>query len=382
MQWSVPIGVVKGTVIRVHLTFLLFLVWIGVSHYTQGGANAAVQGVAFILLLFACVLLHEFGHVFAARRYGIQTPDITLLPIGGVAQLERVPEKPGEELVVALAGPAVNVVIALGLALALGGLPSMDAGTQVQNPGVSLLGRLAWVNITLVLFNLIPAFPMDGGRVLRALLAYRLGYARATRIAAGVGQVVAFGLGLAGLFGNPVLIFIALFVYMGASSEASAIDLRERSRPFTVSDAGVTRFETLSPSSTIEDAVEHLLRTSQHDFPVVDGAGQMRGVVTRDDMIRALRERGPDTPVLDVMRRDIPVLGEGQPLEEALRIMQAGALPAIGIVDADGKLLGLVTPENVGELMMVQAARPQQPTRSGRPPTSVPPANPWARGAA
>lgn len=378
MQWSVPIGVVKGTVIRVHLTFLLFLVWIGVSHYAQGGRDAAVQGIVFIVLLFACVLLHEFGHVFAARRYGIQTPDITLLPIGGVAQLERVPEKPSEELVVALAGPAVNVVIAVLLALVLGGLPPVGVGTEVQNPGAGLLGRLAWVNVSLVLFNLIPAFPMDGGRVLRALLAYRLGHARATRIAAGVGQAVAFALGLAGLFGNPLLIFIALFVYMGAAAEAGAAGLRERSRAFTVSDAAVTRFETLSPASTVAEAVEHLLRTSQHDFPVVDGAGRMRGVVTRDDMIRALREHGPDAPVLEVMRRDIPVLGEGQPLEEALRVMQAGGLPAVGIVDENGTLLGLVTPENVGELMMVQAARPPQ-TPPARPSAGPPPTNPWTR---
>ena len=370
MNWSFPIGVVKGTVIRIHLTFLLFLVWIGVSHYAQGGQRAAVEGLLFITLLFACVLLHEFGHVFAARRYGVQTPDITLLPIGGVARLERIPEKPSEELVVALAGPAVNVVIAALLFLVLGGLPSMDDGTQVQNPGVGLLGRLAWVNITLVVFNLIPAFPMDGGRVLRALLAYRLGYTRGTRIAAGVGQAVAFALGLAGLFGNPLLIFIALFVYMGAAAEASAAQMRDAGRGMIASDAAETRFEGLSPTATVEDAVERLLRTSQHDFPVVDGAGRLRGVVTRDDMIRALRERGPDAPVLEVMRRDVPVLHHRQPLDEAMRTMREGGHPAVGIVDAEGKLVGLVTPENVGELMMVQAARP--PRR--------PPVNPWGPG--
>ena len=218
MSWSFPIGTVKGTVIRLHVTFLLFLLWIGVTHYAQGGQRAALEGVLFISLLFLCVLLHEFGHVFAARRYGVQTPDITLLPIGGVARLERIPEKPSEELVVALAGPAVNVVIAALLFLVLGGLPSMGDGMQVQNSGVGMLERLAWVNISLVVFNLVPAFPMDGGRVLRAMLAYRLGYARGTRIAAGVGQAVAFALGLLGLFGNPLLIFIALFVYMGAAS--------------------------------------------------------------------------------------------------------------------------------------------------------------------
>jgi stage IV sporulation protein FB len=358
MSWSFPIGTVKGTVIRIHLTFVLFLIWIGVSHYAQGGQRAAVEGLLFITLLFACVLLHEFGHVFAARRYGVQTPDITLLPIGGVARLERIPEKPAEELVVALAGPAVNVAIAAVLFLVLGGLPSMDDGTQVQNPGVGLLGRLAWVNISLVVFNLIPAFPMDGGRVLRALLAYRLGYTRGTRIAAGVGQAVAFALGLAGLFGNPLLIFIALFVYMGAAAEASAAQMRDAGRGMIASDAAETRFEGLPTTATVEDAVERLLRTSQHDFPVVDGAGRLRGVVTRDDMIRALRERGPGAPVLEVMRREVPVLHHRQPLDEALRTMQQGRHPAVGIVDSEGRLVGLITPENVGELMMVQAARP------------------------
>jgi stage IV sporulation protein FB len=285
--------------------------------------------------------------------------------------LERIPEKPSEELVVALAGPAVNVVIAALLFLALGGLPSMGDGTQVHNPGVDLLGRLAWVNISLVVFNLIPAFPMDGGRVLRALLAYRLGYARGTRIAAGIGQAVAFALGLLGLFGNPLLIFIALFVYMGAAAEASAAGMRDASRGMIASDAAETRFERLSPASTVEDAVEGLLRTSQHDFPVVDGAGRLRGVVTRDDMIRALRERGPDAPVLEVMRPDVPLLHHRQPLDEALRAMQEGRHPAVGIVDAEGRLVGLITSENVGELMMVQAARP---------PRRPPPLNPWGPG--
>lgn len=369
MGWSFPLGTVKGTTIRVHLTFLLFLVWIGGTHYLRGGAAAAAAGVLFMALLFTCVLLHEFGHVAAARRYGVQTPDITLLPIGGVAQLERIPEKPGEELVVALAGPAVNVAIAALLALALGGVPSASDGMEVENPGMGLLARLFWVNVSLVLFNLIPAFPMDGGRVLRALLAYRLGYTRGTRIAASIGQAVAFGLGLLGLFGNPLLLFVALFVYMGAASEASAVQLREAGQRMIASDAAVTRFDTLSPSSTIEDAVESLLRTSQHEFPVVDGAGRLRGVLTREDMIRALREQGADTPVLDVMRRDIPVMHHRQPLDEALRVLQGGKLPAIGVADADGKLLGLITPENVGELMMVQAARPPRP----------PPANPWQR---
>ncbi len=374
MQWSIPVGTVKGTVIRIHLTFVLFLGWIAVTAYARGGQRAALEGVLFISLVFASVLLHEFGHVFAARRYGIRTPDITLLPIGGVAQMERIPEKPSEELVVALAGPAVNVVIAGVLALALGGLPHIGVGLNVENPGVSLLGRLAWVNVTLVLFNLIPAFPMDGGRVLRALLALRMGHARATRAAAVVGQGVAFALGLAGLFGNPMLIFIALFVYMGASSEGAAAQQREASQSLLASDAAVTRYEVLSPTATVATAVEHLLRTSQHDFPVVDGAGRMRGVVTRNGMIRALQVTGPDTPVLDMMQRDIPTVSASAPLEDAVRLMQDGGLPAVGVVDGDGRLVGLVTPENLGELMMVQALRPKAPPSA---PPAPPPGNPW-----
>jgi Zn-dependent protease/CBS domain-containing protein len=356
MGWSIPLGSVRGTVIRVHVTFLLFLLWIGVAHYAQGGAPAATQGVAFIILLFLCVLLHEFGHVFAARRYGVQTPDVTLLPIGGVARLERIPEEPTQELLIALAGPAVNLVIGVGITLALGGLIPLE-GYEVQNPGVSLFSRLAWVNFFLVLFNLIPAFPMDGGRVLRALLAYRLGYGRATQIAASVGQGVAFLLGIIGLFGNPLLLFIALFVYLGAAAEAHATQMRQVSRAMIVSDAMVTQFESLSPLSRVEDAVQCLIRTTQHEFPVVDGAGRMRGVLTRDTMIRALREHGPDAPVIDVMERDIPVVGHRQSLDQALRLLQERRVPAIGVVDGADRLIGLVTAENVGEMMMVQAAQ-------------------------
>ena len=273
MAWSIPIGAVKGTIIRVHFTFLLFLVWIAVTHYAQGGRDAALQGVVFMALLFLRVLLHELGHVFAARRYGVQTPDITLLPIGGVARLERIPEEPSQELIIALAGPAVNIAIAAVLYVALGGFLPRDS-MELQNPGVNLLARLASVNIFLAVFNLIPAFPMDGGRVLRAILAHRLGYSRGTQIAASIGQAVALGLGLLGLMGNPLLIFIAVFVYLGAASESHAVQMRQVSRGMLVSDAMITRFENLTPDSRVEDAVQCLIHTTQHEFPVVDSAGR------------------------------------------------------------------------------------------------------------
>lgn len=378
MTWAIPIGTVKGTVIRLHITFLLFLLWIGIAHYTQGSWDAAVEGVVFIALLFLCVLLHEFGHIVAARRYGVQTPDVTLLPIGGVARLERIPEEPMQEFVVALAGPAVNVVIALILFLFLGGFVPRE-GLEVQNPGVDLLARLASANVFLVLFNLIPAFPMDGGRVLRAFLAHRMGYARGTQVAASIGQALAFGLGLLGLLnGNVVLLFIALFVYLAASSEAQAVQIRQVSRGMLIADAMITRFDSLTPQSSVEEAVECLIRTTQHEFPVVDGAGRLRGVLTRDEIIKALRERGPDTPVVEVMRTDIPVVEHRRCLDEALKLMQEGSLPAVGVVDGMGRLVGLITPENVGEMMMIHAARPSSgPGATG--PFGPRGPSPWAR---
>ncbi len=373
MTWSFPIGTVQGTVIRIHLTFLLLLLWIAGSGFAHGGAQEAIASTVFVCLLFLCVLLHEFGHVFAARRYGVKTPDITLLPIGGVAQMERIPEKPAEELVVALAGPAVNVVIAALLFLVLGGIPPLDAAAQLNSPGQGILERLAWVNVTLVIFNLVPAFPMDGGRVLRAFLAWRIGYVRATQRAAAVGQAVAFLLGLLGLFGgNPLLVFIALFVYLGAASEAHAVQMREVGRGVPVSDAMITRFEALSPNARVEDAVALLIATTQREFPVVDGAGRLRGVLTRDAMIRALKEQGPDAPVLEAMQAEIPLVQTRQCLAEAMEALQHTGAPAVGVTDPLGRLVGLVTPETMGELMMVHAARP--------PGNGAAPRNPWARG--
>jgi stage IV sporulation protein FB len=373
MTWSVPVGTVGGTVIRIHVTFLLLLIWIMIAHYAQGGIEAAIQGVTFIVLVFVCVVLHELGHVFAARRYGVQTPDITLLPIGGVARLARIPELPSQELVIALAGPAVNLVIASLLYLALGTFPTLDT-TEVQNPGITMLARLASVNLFLFLFNLIPAFPMDGGRVLRALLAYRMGFARATQVAASIGQGVAFLFGLVGLFGNPLLLFIALFVYLGAAAEAHSVQMRQVARGMLVNDAMITEFASLSPVSSVEDAVRELIRTTQHEFPVVDGARRLRGILTRDAMIQALQERGPNVPVIDVMTREIPLVNARQSLDEAIRLLQENSLPAVGVADAGGQLVGLITQENIGEIMMVHAAHPQKLSTGASPKGGV---SPW-----
>jgi Zn-dependent protease len=221
MRSSLKVASIFGIEVRIHLTFLLFLVWIWFSYYQVAGFAGAVQGVLFILALFACVLLHEFGHAFAARGFGIETPDITLLPIGGVARLNRIPDKPWQELVVAIAGPLVNVVIAGVLIFVIHTSASLEQLEYLENPRVELLAKLAAVNVMLVLFNLIPAFPMDGGRVLRALLAMAMPYARATQIAAWIGQGLAVVFGIFGIFGNPLLIFIAFFIFVGAQQEVA-----------------------------------------------------------------------------------------------------------------------------------------------------------------
>jgi stage IV sporulation protein FB len=356
MAWSFPIGRLLGSEIRMHVTFLLLLAWIAIAHYQQGGTPAAIEGVLFILALFACVIAHEFGHALAARRYGIRTPDITLLPIGGLARLERMPEKPGQEIVVALAGPAVNVVIAIVLIAIMNARFDMEALQRLDNPGLSFMARLASVNVFLVLFNLIPAFPMDGGRVLRALLALRLSRRQATNIAARIGQALAFVFGFFGLLGNPLLIFIAIFVFLAATAEAHSVGLQDVSRSLSVKDAMITHFETLGPQATIADAAELLLRTTQHEFPVVDGGGKLRGFLTRNAMVQALSKTGPGTSALDAMARDIPTVPAHGRLEAALKAMQERSAPAVGVVDWDGKLVGYVTPENVGELMMVETA--------------------------
>jgi Zn-dependent protease/CBS domain-containing protein len=358
MGWSLNIGSVAGTAIRIHVTFLLFLGWIFGVSYFSGGVQAAWTGLLFMVLLFLCVLLHEFGHIFTARAFGVSTPDVILLPIGGVARLERIPEKPSQEFLIAIAGPAVNLAIAAVLVVVAGAHFDPRQIASIETANMSLVQRLAVVNVFLALFNLIPAFPMDGGRVLRALLATRFGYIRATEIAASVGQGVAFLLGFIGLFGNPLLIFIAVFVYLAASAEAHLVAIRAISQGVPVTAAMMTEFVTLTPDEHIDAAVETLLRTSQTEFPVVDAAGRPVGLLARNDLIRALKERGPDATVADTMTGAMPTLGHRHCLDEAFRLLREKSAPAVGIVDASQRLIGLVTSATIGEMLMLHRAMP------------------------
>lgn len=358
MAWSLSIGRIAGTEIRIHFTFLLFLIWIFAANYAAGGGTAAWTSTIFIILLFGCVLLHEYGHILTARAFGVATPDVTLLPIGGVARLERIPEEPYQEFLVAIAGPAVNVVIAFALVAFAGAKLDPQHLAAVGSAGVSMVDRLAIVNIFLVVFNLIPAFPMDGGRVLRALLAIPLGFVRATQIAATIGQVLAFAFGIIGLFYSPILILIAIFVYLAASSEAHLVALRSMSRGVPVGAAMMTQFVTLAPDDEIEHAVQTLLRTSQGEFPVVDAAGKPVGLLSRNDLIRAIKQLGPEAHVGDAMSPDIPTIGQRQCLDEAFKMLTEKQAAAIAVVDSAGRLTGLVTAETIGEMIMLHNALP------------------------
>ncbi|RUV31663.1 MAG: CBS domain-containing protein [Mesorhizobium sp.] len=356
MGWSLNLGTIAGTTVRVHFTFLLLLVWIWLTHYRIGGTPAAWEGVAFIIAVFACVVLHEFGHIAAARYFGIGTPDITLFPIGGVARLERMPEEPGQEFVIAVAGPLVNVAIAALIFALLGGAAGVEQMAGIEDPRMNFLARLAGVNVFLVLFNMIPAFPMDGGRILRAALAARLSWSRATQIAATIGQGLAFVFGFVGLFYNPLLIFIGIFVYLAAAAEAQNAQIREVATSVLVGDVMITEFARLERSATLDEAIEMLLATTQHDFPVTDSAGHLKGLVTRNDMIRTLKEKGPAEPVASAMRSDIPKIHYRKSLEESLRLMQQADVPAVAVVDNSDRLVGLMTHETIGEMLMVRSA--------------------------
>ena len=248
MGWSWRIGRIAGIDVYVHPTFLLLLAWVAWSYYSEhGDVGEAVYGVTFIIALFGIVVLHELGHALTARHYGIRTRDITLLPIGGVARLERIPEVPSQELAVAVAGPAVNVVLACVIYAGLWMAGGLGTPNDALKGGGGFWQQLFWVNVSLVVFNMVPAFPMDGGRVFRALLAMRLDYVQATQIAAGLGQAIAIVFGLLGLQYNPFLIFIALFVWLAGNQEAGLVQIRSALGNIPVMRAMVTDFRTCIP---------------------------------------------------------------------------------------------------------------------------------------
>jgi len=363
MRWSWRLGRVFGIDVFVHPTFLLLLAWVGISQYTrEHDARGALAGVGFMLMVFAIVVMHELGHALTARTFGIRTRDITLLPIGGVARLERMPDKPRQELAVALAGPAVNVALALGL-YALLRVTNQTVLPMTENAAAAapMLTKLLWVNVSLALFNLLPAFPMDGGRALRAVLALRGDYVWATRTAAGVGQAMASLLGLVGLFYNPMLVFIAWFVWIGAASEAGAVQTKATLSGVPVQAAMITDFHTLVVDDTLAVASQSLLAGSQVDFPVIDSAGAPVGLLTRQGLVRGLSESGADQLVGAIMTRSIALADPREMLVSAMERLREHESNTLMVVDRQNHLIGVLTAEHIGHLLMLQQA-----LRSGR----------------
>jgi len=361
MKWSWKVAKIAGIDVFIHSTFFILIAWIGFSYWiTQRSVNAVVNGVVFILLLFLFVLMHEFGHALAARKYGIATRDITLLPIGGLARLERMPKEPKQELWVALAGPLVNLVLAVllfGWLFLTNGLGGLLNTTITEG---SLLQRLAIVNVTLLLFNLIPAFPMDGGRVLRAFLAMRMEYTRATQTAATIGQGFALVFGLVGIL---FLLFIAFFVWIGASQESSSVQVREAISGIPIKRAMLTQFQTLDFNQRLSDAIDAILTGYQQDFPVMKG-DDMVGILTRSGLVQGLAKDGPTVNIASVMDQSFITADANEMLERVSERLQTCGCHTVPIFENE-QLIGLVTMDNIGEFLMIQSALKRSSAKLG-----------------
>jgi Zn-dependent protease len=355
MKWSAKLGTFAGIDVFVHVTFLALLAYFALVYWTQTGTLVGVlTGLALIVMLFGCVLLHEFGHALTARRFGIRTKYITLLPIGGLAMLESMPKDPRQEIIVALAGPAVNIAIA-AVVLALiaisgqaGSLLALDIGR------IGFLESLLAANLILAIFNMLPAFPMDGGRVLRAALSLRMDRVRATRLAASIGRALAVGFGFLGLAGNPFLILIAVFVWIGAGAEASAVELDERLADQPASRAMITDFHVIDPQAPLARAIDLTLAGTQKDFPVQAADGAVVGVLTQAAILRGLRDLGAEGRVGQVMR-PARSAGPDAPLAVLLADLQENE-DRLVCITRGGRLVGIVDLENISEFLRIRAA--------------------------
>jgi Zn-dependent protease/predicted transcriptional regulator len=368
MAWSFRIGRIAGIDLKLHVTFALILALGAAQWAGPHGARGAAFGVLLVSLLFVCVVLHELGHALMARRFGIATHAIVLLPIGGIAQLARSPDQPRHELWIAVAGPAVNLVIAGALLLVtystgLAGLPEESLSALLSQPSPTAL--LLWLlgsNVTMALFNLLPALPMDGGRILRAVLSMRLGAARATPLAATVAQVLALGLGALALVGGQLMLaFIAAFVFFGAAQERFAAQAQQQLSTLYVGEAYNRHALTLAPGDRLPRLVEYLLTTQQQEFAVLLG-GQLLGVVTRGRVLEALQNEPDAAYVAGLMERNVPRLDETTSLEEAHRLLSQRRCSVAAVYRGE-EFLGLLGLASISEALMVASAiaRPEFP---------------------
>ncbi|ATX64457.1 site-2 protease family protein [Roseinatronobacter bogoriensis] len=357
--WSLKLGRFAGIDLFMHATFPLLFVWIGLVYWLQTGTIWGVLfGLSFIAVLFFCVVLHEYGHALTARRYGIGTRFITLLPIGGLAALERMPKDPRQEIVVALMGPAVNIAIAFVLFVILG-LSGGGAAEDFEMAAPALmpsnfLQSVLFANIFLAVFNMIPAFPMDGGRVLRAALSFRMGRLRATQMAARIGQGLALLFGLAGLFGNPFLVLIAVFIWIGAIAEAGGAEIEMRLHHKPVSRAMITDFQTLNRGALLSKAVDLTLAGTLKDFPVLDG-NRVVGVASQKAILRGLRDYGLDGTI-DAIMSDAVTAAPDADLAELMEALQQDEDVQVICILENGDLVGLINLDNISEYLRIQAA--------------------------
>jgi Zn-dependent protease/CBS domain-containing protein len=367
MSWSIPLFKVKGIQIKVHLTFVLILIW---AAYRWGvslrlGPTGAVYGMVVITLLFACVIIHELAHSLVAMRFGVKVEGITLLPIGGISQMEEMPKKPKEELIMALAGPMTNVVIAailLAVAIPLNLRAGVSAAAleRIMSaptwPG--LVSYLAMANIFLAVFNLLPAYPMDGGRVLRSILALKMDHAKATTWAVNVGQGMAWLLGLWGvLSGAWMLVIIAIFIYLGASQEGQMVEAKGVLGKLSVRQAMTGRFQTVAPNAPLSEVVDLILHSFQTDFPVVE-EGRLVGFISEFDLVGALKAYGPEVAVKQVMKTDVPTADPDETLFEVRQRMGISRLKSMPVLK-EGRLEGMLTAHDISEAFLFTSLKPE-----------------------
>jgi Zn-dependent protease/predicted transcriptional regulator len=354
--WTWNLGRIAGIPIRMHLTLLVLLVWIASSYMLQGlGFGATALGLVLVLTIFAIIVVHELGHALVARRYGIGTRDIMLLPVGGIASLERMPDKPKQELAVAIVGPLINLALAgilfIGI-IATGGTTRISEATTI---GGAIATQLMWINIGLALFNLIPAFPMDGGRVLRALLAMRMGHDRATDIAARLGRYFAVAIAIVGIFYNPLLLLIAFVVWSGASQERALVQLKTAITGVPVSAAMLRRVESVTPEQPLEDAAAMLLRGGLNQLPVIDH-GEPVGVITRSDVATALSHAGPNATVANAPHHSVVTVSPADSLDMVLEKLRRSP-HAIALVVDHGAPVGVLTAEHLAAYVAMHQPR-------------------------